>query len=186
MSAQIERKLFTIDDCDRMAEAGILSPEERIELINGEIVVIRPPGPRHGAAVDRTNRAFVVLVRERAIVRVQGCVVLHHMAAPLPDLALLVPRADDYADKNPSPGDVLLVVEVSDTTFEYDSTVKLPLYAITGIPEYWIADLRTNRLLVYSQPQGESYRAFREMRRGESIAPLSLPDCQIPVDLLLP
>ena len=186
MSAQIERKLFTIDDCDRMSEAGILQPEERVELINGEIIVMRPPGPRHGAAVDGTNRAFVRLLDDEAIVRVQGCVVLHEFAAPLPDIALLALRTDLYAGRNPGPSDVLLIIEVSDSTLEYDSTAKLELYAMAGIPEYWVADLKSNRLMVYSQPQGDAYSTVRELHRGEIVAPMLLPECLIPVDLLLP
>ena len=186
MSAQIERKLFTIDDLDRMEEAGILLPEERVELINGELIVVRPPGPRHGAAVDGANEAFVRLAGDKAIVRVQGCVILHQMAAPLPDIALLVSRSDRYASKNPGPEDILLIVEVSDSTLDYDSTVKRQLYAITGVREYWIADLRNNRLMVYSEPKGDVYGTVKELHRGDSVAPALLPDCRIPVDLLLP
>jgi Uma2 family endonuclease len=186
MSAQIERKLFTIDDCDKMEEAGILSPDERVELINGELIVVRPTGPRHGAAVDGTNEELVRLARGKAIVRVQGCVVLHQMAAPLPDIALLASRSDRYASKNPGPDDIFLIVEVSDSTLEFDSTVKRQLYAITGIREYWIADLRNDRLLVHTQPQGDGYSVVTELHRGDIAAPASLPDCRISVDLLLP
>ena len=136
--------------------------------------------------MDGTNQAFVRLAGDKAIVRVQGCVVLHQMAAPLPDIALLAPRDDRYLNKNPAAGDILLIVEVSDSTFRYDSTVKLQLYAITGVREYWIADLRNNRLLVHSDPKGEMYGTVKELHRGQSVAPSSLPDCSIPVGLLLP
>ena len=186
MSTQIERRLFTIDDCDKMGEAGILLPDERVELINGELFVVKPTGPRHGAAVDGTIHAFVRLVGDQAIVRVQGCVVLHQMAAPLPDIALLASREDRYVSKNPGPDDILLLVEVSDSTLAFDSIVKLQLYAITGIREYWIADLRNDRLLVHLEPNGDVYATVKELHRGDSVAPASLPDCRIPVDLLLP
>ena len=99
-----------------MADTGILSPNEHTELINGEIVLISPTGPRHNAAVDHANRAFVMTAGESAIVRVQGGVVLHKFAAPEPDLVLLRPKDDFYASRQAGPADVLLVIEVSDTS----------------------------------------------------------------------
>ena len=186
MSSQIVRKLFTIDDCYKMAEVGILPPDERTELINGEILVVPPPGPRHGFAVDSLTREFVGLVKDKAVVRVQGGVVLHKFAAPLPDIVLLRPRGKVYLERNPDASDILLLIEIADSSLEQDITVKLQLYAITGVQEYWVADLRHNRLLVYSDPSGDSYRSVREMKRGETVTPTLLPDCGIPVDLLLP
>ena len=187
MSAQLARKLFTVDDCYKMADVGILSPGERVELIRGEILVMSPIGPRHGTAVDRTTREFVKLAGDTAIVRTQGSVVLDRFAAPQPDLALLRPKEDEYVTRNPAGADILLIVEVADSSLEYDSTVKLGLYAILGIPEYWVADLKNDRLLVYSEPKGDSFLTEKTLHRGDTIAPiLLLPDCPMPVDLLLP
>jgi Uma2 family endonuclease len=186
MSSQITRKLFTIDDCYKMAEVGILSPDERTELINGEILVVPPPGPRHGYVVDSLNEAFVKLAQGKAIVRVQGGVVLHKYAAPMPDIVLLKPKGKAYLEKNPDASDIFLIIEVADSSLEQDTTVKLQLYAIMGVTEYWIADLRNNRLLVYSNPSGDEYQSLRELHRGDSAAPSALPDCVIPVDLMLP
>lgn len=186
MSSQIVRKLFTIDDCYRMAEVGILPPDERTELINGEILVVPPPGPRHGYAVDGLTRAFVGLIQDKAVVRVQGGVVLHKFAAPLPDIVLLRPRGKVYLERNPDASDILLLIEIADSSLEQDTTVKLQLYAITGVPEYWVADLKNNRLLVYSDPHGDSYRSVQELHCGDTLAPSLLPDCRVPVDLLLP
>jgi Uma2 family endonuclease len=186
MSSQITKKLFTIDDCYKMAEVGILPPDERHELINGEILVVPAPGPRHGFAVDGLTKAFVGLTQDRAVVRVQGGVVLHKFAAPLPDIVLLKPLGRVYLERNPSAADILLLIEIADSSLEQDLSVKLQLYAITGVPEYWVADLRHNRLLIYSDPSGDSYRRVRELHRGDIVAPLLLPDCPIPVDLLLP
>lgn len=169
-----------------MAEIGILPPDERTELINGEILVVPPPGPRHGFAVDGLTRAFVGLLQDKAIVRVQGGVVLHKFAAPLPDVVLLKPRGKVYLERNPDASDIFLLIEIADSSLEQDTTVKLQLYAMTGVPEYWIADLRNNRLLVYSDPGGDSYRSVRELHRGETVAPSLLSDCKISVDLLLP
>ncbi len=186
MSSQIIRKLFTIDDCYKMAEVGILSPDERTELINGEILIMPPPGPRHGFVVDSVNETFVKLLQGKATVRVQGGVVLHKFAAPMPDIVLLRPRGKAYLEKNPDASDTFLIIEVADSSLELDTTVKLQLYAIMSVPEYWIADLRNNRLLVHSNPVGDSYQSIRELHRGDSVAPSLLPDCVIPVDLLLP
>jgi len=169
-----------------MAETGVLSPAEKVELINGELFLMSPPGPRHGAAVDRTAAAMIGLLKGKAIVRIQGGVVLDTYAAPLPDIALLVPRSDDYSTRNPAAADIFLIVEVSISSLEHDTAVKLALYAITGIREYWVADLSSNRLLVHTDPSGDSYRTVREFHRGDSVAPYLLPACRIPVDLLLP
>jgi len=186
MSSEITRKQFTFDDCLRMEEAGVLSPMERVELINGDLLVVSPPGPRHGAAVDRTADEMRERLRGKALIRAQGAVVLDVHAAPLPDIAVLKPRDDYYATKNPGPADIFLIVEVSISSLDFDTTVKLALYAIVGIPEYWVADLENNRLLMYSNPVGDAYQSVREMRRGDSVAPLLLPDCRISVDVLLP
>jgi Uma2 family endonuclease len=126
------------------------------------------------------------LVQDKAVVRVQGGVVLHKFAAPLPDIVLLRPRGKVYLERNPDASDILLLIEIADSSLELDTTVKLQLYAITGVPEYWVADLRHNRLLVYSDPQEDSYRSVQELHRGDTLAPSLLPDCRVPVDLLLP
>jgi Uma2 family endonuclease len=186
MSSNNTRRLFTFDDCLRMAEAGILSPAERVELISGEIVVMSPTSPRHGVAVDRTTRAMIRLAGDRAIVRTQGTVVLDRFAAPQPDLALLHPKEDEYLSKNPGAEDILLIIEVADSSLDYDMTVKLGLYAILGIHEYWVADLQNRRLFVHTEPRSDRYSVLRELKPGDSVAPLLLPDCHIPVDLLLP
>jgi Uma2 family endonuclease len=186
MSSQITKRLFTVDDCYKMAEVGILAPSERVELIRGEILVMSPTGPRHGAAIDKATQAMIRLAGDTAIVRTQGTVVLDRFAAPEPDIVLLRPRVDYYVTKNPSAEDILLIIEVADSSLDYDATTKLSLYAILGVPEYWIADLQNNRLLVHSGPKGDTYRAFREFHSGETVAPLLLPDCRIPVEFLLP
>jgi Uma2 family endonuclease len=185
MSAQI-RKLFTLDDCYRMADAGILRAEDRVELIRGEILQMSPIGTRHQAAVDAATRAMVPLVGDKAIVRPQGTIELDRFSAPQPDFALLRPREDFYVHKHPGAPDILLIIEVADSSFEYDTTVKLGLYAIMGIHEYWVADLRNNRLLAYSDPAEDSYRSVSEFHRGDTVAPQLLPDCLLKIDVLLP
>lgn len=186
MAAEIQRRLFTINDCYKMVEVGILRPEERVELIHGEIVRMSPIGTRHSAVVDRANRAFVRLAGDNAIVRVQSTAVLDEFCAPEPDLALLRPRDDFYVHKHPAGPDILLIVEVADSSLEYDTSVKAEMYAILGVPEYWVVDLRNNRLLAYSDALKDCYRTVREFHRGETLAPQFLQDCRLAVDVLLP
>ncbi|HEY2381071.1 MAG TPA: Uma2 family endonuclease [Terriglobia bacterium] len=186
LMSKINKRLFSVDEYMRMAEAGILSPVERVELIQGEILVMSPIGPRHQAVIDRGTQTWVQILGGRAIVRGQGPAVLDRFAAPQPDLALLRPREDFYLHKHPGIDDIFLIIEVSDSSLEYDTTVKQALYAILKIQEYWVADLQNNRLLAYSDPQGDAYRTIREYHRGDSLAPLLLPDCRISVDVFLP
>src|SRR5688572_23991664 len=150
MSSHNAKRLFTFDECLRMAEAGILSPDERVELIAGAIVAMSPIGPRHGVAVDLVTREMVRMGGDRAIVRTQRPVVLGRFAAPQPDLALLRPKPDEYLSRHPNAGDILLIIEVADSSLDYDTTTKLGLYAILGVTEYWVADLRNQRLLVHN------------------------------------
>src|SRR5262247_2621397 len=129
MSVAVTRRRFTTDDYERMGKAGILRAEDRVELIDGEIVTKMTIGPRHHASVDRANRAFVMKAGESGIVRVQGAVVLNLFNAPEPDLVLLRPRPDFYASRQAAPADILLIVEVSETSIDFDRQVKAPLYA---------------------------------------------------------
>jgi Uma2 family endonuclease len=189
MSSELTRRLFTVEECYRMAEVGILRPDERVELIRGELIVkMSPIGPRHGAAVDGANRAFVNLVGQNGIVRIQGTVVLDQLVAPEPDVVLLRPRDDFYVRKNPGGEDIFLIVEVADSSLDYDTSVKSALYAILGVPEYWVADLQNDRVLCYFDPEKgmEHYRTVREFHRGDVVAPQLLPDCQLQIDVLLP
>jgi Uma2 family endonuclease len=185
MPAEISRKLFTIDDCYRMADFGILPPQEPVELIRGEIVKMTPIGPRHGAVVDRTAQTITRLIGDAVIVRAQGTVELDRFSAPQPDIAVLRKRDDFYAGQNPGPADILLIVEVAESSLEYDRTVKAALYAIAGIREYWVADLQNARVLCYTAPEQEAYRVVRELRSGDPIAPQLLPELVLPVEVLL-
>src|SRR5262245_32875345 len=127
MALAVTRRRFTVDDYQRMEEAGILRAEDRVELIDGECIAMVAIGPRHHATVDRATRAFVLKVGESAIVRVQGSVRLDLYNAPEPDLTLLRPRDDFYASRHAAPSDVLLVIEVAESSVDYDRTVKARL-----------------------------------------------------------
>jgi len=146
-----------VEDFHRMGEAGVLAPEARVELIEGEIFDMAPIGSRHASIVNRLNQMFVLAASGRAIVQVQGPVRLGEHSEPEPDLTLLRPSADFYRDRAPGAGDVLLIVEVSDTTQRYDRRVKVPLYARHGVPEVWVIDLENRLVHFHRQPAGETY-----------------------------
>jgi Uma2 family endonuclease len=185
MSTELNRRLFTIDDCYRMLDAGILHEDERVELIRGELLNMSAVGTPHQSVIDRANKNLVRIVGDRAIVRVQGPTELDRFSMPQPDLILMQPRDDFYRHKHPGPADILLIIEVADSSLEYDTTVKRELYAIAGIREYWVADLQNNRLICYTDPISDSYRTIRELGRGDSVAPHLLPDCRLKADILI-
>uniref|UniRef100_A0A831TF58 Uma2 family endonuclease n=1 Tax=Thermorudis peleae TaxID=1382356 RepID=A0A831TF58_9BACT len=182
----ITRRRFTVDEYHRMAEAGILHEDDRVELLEGEIVEMSPIGWRHQACVDRLNRWLVPALRDRAILRPQGPIRLSPDSEPQPDLVVLRPRADFYAEGGPGPEDVLWLVEISDTSLRYDRDVKVPLYARYGIPEVWVVDLVEERVLVYRDPHpAEGYRSVQVLGRGARLAPQAFPDLELAVDEIL-
>jgi Uma2 family endonuclease len=186
MSVQVLRRRFTVDEYYRMGEAGILHEDDRVELIEGEIVQMSPIGSRHAACVKRLNGLFSRQIGQTAIViGVQDPIHLGEYSEPQPDITLLRPRPDFYVSAHPGPADILLVVEVADTSVEYDRGVKIPLYARAGIREYWIVDLAGESVEVYRDPSPEGYRQARQLRRSERIAPEAFPDVEIAIDDIL-
>jgi Uma2 family endonuclease len=141
LPATVTTRRFSVDEYHRMAEAGVLQPTERVELIEGKIVQMAAIGSRHAECVDRLNRILVQGIEDRGTVRVQNPVRLSDHSEPEPDIALVRPRPEGYADRHPGPDDALLIVEVADTTLTLDREVKMPLYARAGIPECWTVDL---------------------------------------------
>jgi len=185
MRSEVTRKLFTVDEYYRMAEAGILDPDARLELIEGEILEMSPVGTRHVACVNRANALFVKRFGDRAIVSVQNPLRLSNYTEPQPDIVVLKPRDDYYEEKRIVWEDALLVIEVSDTTIRRDRDLKLPLYAKAGVSELWIEDLRRNTLFVYRDPGPATYGQSLTLHRGDSISLLAFPDIAINVDELI-
>ena len=185
MAVEPKRHRFTRDDYHRMAQTGILTPDARVELIDGDIVEMSPIGRRHNSRVDWCNWTFTRSLGDAAIVRVQGSIVLDDNGEPEPDLVLLRPRDDFYADVDATPADVLLIVEVADTSEEYDRRTKAPLYARHGIPEFWIVDLNRDRITRYLDPTPGGYATTRVFRRGELLSPLAFPALALAVDDVL-
>ncbi|MBI1924481.1 Uma2 family endonuclease [Candidatus Poribacteria bacterium] len=174
-----------------MGEVGILKEDERVELIDGIITKMNPIGSEHAGCVNKLNRHFSrALSLDDATIGVQNPIVLDDGTEPEPDLALLKPREDAYADAHPRPANVLLVVEVADTTIEEDRTVKLPRYAAAGIPEVWLVNIPDRRIEVYQTPGGTEadagYKIRVEYRPGEMLAPGVFPDVKVGVSDILP
>ena len=185
MSVEIARHRFTVEQYERMGEAGIFSEDDRVELIEGEIVEMTPIGSRHAAYVDRLNDLLTSTLGRRAIVRVQSPIRIGGHSEPQPDLVLLRRREDFYAGRHPEPADVLLVVEVADTSGRFDRRVKLPLSARAGIVEAWVLDLDGPALEVHRSPAPEGYRDVRRPRRGEAVTFAAVPDLSVAVDAVL-
>ena len=170
-----QRRKLSADKFERMGQTGILGPEPRVELIEGEMIEMAPIGSRHAAAVNLLAAHFFRAVGNAALVWTQSPLRLSDDSEPQPDLMLLRPNADHYRSAHPRPEDVLLLIEVADTSLAFDRDTKLPLYARHGVPEVWILDLDAKRLDVYREPRAGTYHRKLERREGESIAPVRLP-----------
>ncbi len=186
MALDLKKRRFTVAEYHKMARAGILGEDDRVELIEGEIVEMTPIGHRHALCVSLMNEVFVVGFRDVAMVWTQNPLRLGKRSEPQPDLVLLRRRPDLYASGRPAIVDVLLLIEVSDTTAGSDRRVKVPLYARSGIPEVWLVDLEQETITVYLDPAPNGYRTARVVRRGESLAPGAFPDRPLAVADLLP
>ena len=168
-----------------MAEVGILSRDDRVELIRGQILQMSPIGSKHAACVDKIN-AFLQqsIALDLAIIRVQNPVQLGKYSEPEPDIAVLKPNPDFYANNHPQAKDILLIIEVADTSLDYDKEVKVPLYAKAGIPEYWILNLEKGEIEAYSKPVGDGYIKMERFLPG-SEAVFSSLSLSFPVNKLL-
>lgn len=185
MSHQFAKRWFNVDEYQRMAQAGILTEDDRVELIEGEVIEMSPIGSRHAACVKRLNALLNRAVGQKMIVSVQDPIYIDEFSAPQPDLALLRARDDFYAGSHPTASDVLLVVEVADTSVEYDRKVKLPLYARAGIPEVWLANAPEDRIEIYAQPLNDQYQSVTIVRRRESIESQAIAGLSVNVDDIL-
>lgn len=179
------RKLFTVSDYHAMADAGILGEDERVELVEGEICEMTPVGSAHASQVKRLAEIFIARLGRKVTVGIQDPILLSKFSEPQPDLALLRRREDFYATSHPTAADVLLVIEVADSSQDYDRRVKGPLYSEHGIAEYWLFDLGTPAIEAYGRPSPEGYREMRRYLCGDTIFPLAFPDLLLSVDELL-
>lgn len=185
MTVQLLRRTFTVDEYYAMAEAGILSQDDRVELIEGDILRMTPIGSRHAACVLRLSTFFHQHLAGRALVSVQSPLRLSQYSEPEPDIALLQPQDDFYAEAHPMPADTTLVIKVADSSLTYDQQVKIPLYARHGVPEVWLVDLSRELIELYREPSPQGYEQTIQARHGEEITPQSFVDLTLSVDDIL-
>lgn len=185
MPATMPKRRFTVDEYHRMTTAGVLRPEERVELLDGEVVESAPTGSRHAACVRRLESVIGLALEGRALVGVQNPVRLSPFSEPLPDLSVLRPRPDRYAERPPGPEDVLLVIEVCDTTHDFDNRVKGPLYARAGIAEYWMVDVEGGCIEIRRGPGPDGYEDIDFAATGQRARPAAFHDVALRVDDLV-
>jgi Uma2 family endonuclease len=185
MPVALPRRRFTVGEYYRMAETGILAPGERVELIEGEIIEMAAIGSRHAGCVNAITRLLVRGVGDHGLVAIQNPVRLSDLSEPQPDVAVLRPRADNYTSAHPGPPDVLLIVEVADTTAGFDRSTKAPLYALAGISEYWLVDILADRVEVHRNPSPDGYREVHTHGRGDILRPTAFPDLEVRAAALL-
>ena len=179
--ADVQRYRFTVDEFARMGEAGIFTEDDRVELIDGEILEMTPIGPPHAWFVDRLTELIVTRLAGRAHVRVQNPVRLDRHTEPQPDL-VVARRSDVYAERHPEPGDILLIIEVADSSLRYDRLEKVPRYGKAGIPETWLADIEARAVTVCTEPVPNGYARQQVRRRGDLLIAAGVPDLGFAVE----
>jgi Uma2 family endonuclease len=183
-AANVRHKL-SVSDYYRMGDAGILHEDSRVELIEGELIDMSPIGSHHAGIVTLISHLLNKKISDQAIVSVQNPVRLSDWSEPQPDIMLLKPRSDYYYDSHPKPSDVLVLIEVADSSIDYDRKTKLPLYARSGIQEFWIIDMNTQRLERYTQPNETGYGYCETLDKTGKISPTALPDVVIDLSRIL-
>jgi Uma2 family endonuclease len=182
---ELKRRRFTVAELLQLAKLGFLGIDERVELVQGEIVEMSPIGEGHASSVMRLTSLLSTTIGQQAIVNIQNPVQLDEETLLQPDVALLRPRDDFYSKRHPSTEDILLVIEVSDSTLQYDRRVKTALYGAAGVMEYWIINLQKRQIEVHREPQPDGYRAMTRYAPGETLSPLAYPDVVLAVDDIL-
>jgi Uma2 family endonuclease len=179
-------RLWTVEEYHRMAEAGILSPDERVELIEGQIIPMAAKNPPHAA----TNLCAANILRNlligKALIRIQDPIFLSSTSEPEPDIAVVRIEPRFYLDHHPRPEEIFLIVEVADTTLERDRKLKAPTYAKAGIADYWILDVNTRQVYVLREPGEETYQQETILDTNATISVLAFPEIEIQIDQLFP
>jgi len=179
------RRLFNTSEYHTMRDTGILSEGGRFELIEGEIWEMAPIGSPHAGCVARVDRLLQRALGDDVIVSVQNPLHLDDFSEPEPDLQVLRFRPDFYSAAHPTAGDVVFLVEVADSSLEYDRKVKIELYARHGLPEAWLVNLRQDILEIHRRPSPRGYAEVRQLRRGETVSPQAFPELKLKVDEIL-
>lgn len=182
---QLLTRKFTVDQYHQMAEKGILHCEENIELIQGEIITMSPIGFRHAATINRLVNEFLELqLARKTIISVQNSIHLSDRSEPQPDIALLKPNDNFYSDRLPQATDILLLIEVADSSLTYDREVKIPLYAQHNINEVWLINLTQNQLERYTDPLNHYYQNHTIFYPSQKISSLAFPELEISLERL--
>ena len=184
MAVEIQLRKFSRRDFARMLESGILSEDDRVELIDGEVRQMCPVGSRHVAIVNRLNAILTSQLSDRAIVSVQNPVTLDDFSEPQPDLVVLRPRDDFYMDSLAGPEDTWLVIEVADSSLEYDRDEKIPRFAQRRIPEAWLVDINGQMVVRYADPGGDGYQDAREFAAGMELRSIEIQGLRVSIDTL--
>ena len=177
--------LFNVKDYRQLVSAGVLESEDRIELIEGELIMMPPIGPEYSAS---TSNLFFCLSRrlsEKTRLRVSDPITLSSFSEPQPNIAIVKARADHYKSAHPTPKDVLVVIEVVDSSADFDNTVKAKLYGKAGIPEYWIVEIEEACVRVFTEPSKQGYRTIKEYHRGDKVKCGTVPELHLAVTELL-
>lgn len=186
MAVELTRVRFTVDEYHRMADTGILHEDDRVELIDGEIVRMSPVGAQHAGTTKKLNRLLSRALGDAAVIGVQDPVRLADDTEPEPDISVLRPRADFYTESLPVPAEIVLLIEVADTSLLADRVVKIPRYARAGIAEVWLVDLDHRRIERYRRPSAAGYEDVTTIGPGGSLASVVAPTLVIRADDLLP
>ena len=179
------RHAFTIDEWHRMGVAGLFGDNARVELLDGEVIEMAPIGSRHGGCVNRLNRLLVTRLGERAVVAPQNPVVLDEISEPQPDIAVLAPRDDIYSRSHATPAEILLLIEVADSSLTFDRGRKASYYAASGVAETWVVDLEGEQVLLMRSPGSDRYEDVRGLGRGDRLDIEALPGVVFTVDDVL-
>jgi Uma2 family endonuclease len=182
MSTTVPLYRFTVTDYSRMLESGILDEDDRVELIDGEVRCMSPIGSLHVFVVNRLNAILTQQLAERAVVSVQNPLILDDFTEPQPDIVVMRMRDDFYKHALAGPNDVLLIIEVADSSLEYDRDEKIPRYAQMQIPEVWLVDVEAEEVVRYSEPEGQSYRQSPVFETGQELASVAIESLRIPID----
>lgn len=185
MSVRPKRLRFSVDDYHTMIDLGMLRNVERAEIIDGELIETMPIGHAHASCVKTLSEILRDMLGKRVTYSVQDPIWLDEYSEPIPDLALLKRRDDFYRGRNPLAEDTLLLIEVSDSTLDYDRNRKLPLYARSSIPEVWLVNLQAGNIEIHCQPRDYSYAVVKIFRRGETIISEGFPDLAVSVDEII-
>lgn len=183
---QLEIRKLTVEEYHRMAEAGILDPDERVELIDGQIVKMAAKGTTHTVGLRRTARLLESLLKGQAEVYTQDPVVLNNFSEPEPDIAVVQISPLEYIDHHPTPPEVYLIIEVADTTLKRDCEVKNKIYAQSGIAEYWVLDVKNRQLRVFREPSDRGYQNQIILGEDASISSLEFPSLNVAIASMLP